>query len=313
MYAFSRAPQAAPHEELFPAVIDDFDDAREFAAEIVVAPGFELSPTVSGTVTRQSCLEGEAITSGSSPLEIDGVSLLALSSAVPFYRDLSLGASGRDVTALQKAITVLGHPVAETGVIDAETMRAVNALRATAGLPADENFAVRPSESLWLPAPEVIVASCGARLGSSMVAGQPWVTTLAQVASVAFESDPQAVAGDRVARLNDGALSVEVDALMSEPADLARLDDEFGWSDQARQQGVATLMVSVPLSLATPIEAAAFPASAIVAVGGLCVVDERGGAVPVEPIAAAAGVTHVRLERVVESVVLEPGSSVSCD
>ncbi|MEA4999666.1 MAG: peptidoglycan-binding domain-containing protein [Candidatus Limiplasma sp.] len=54
----------------------------------------------------------------------------------PFNRTLKYGADGDDVKVLQAALLAAGGDVAETGVYDLRTVRAVQRLQRQRGLPA---------------------------------------------------------------------------------------------------------------------------------------------------------------------------------
>ncbi len=117
----------------------------------VVAAGFvELSGVVGLQVATQGQpivtalphAVGATIRSGDVLFEVAGRPLFIVAGRFPFYRDLSTGDSGPDVSQLQAALAGSGHDVDQTGVFDAATGEAVekhyeeagyHPLRATSG------------------------------------------------------------------------------------------------------------------------------------------------------------------------------------
>jgi peptidoglycan hydrolase-like protein with peptidoglycan-binding domain len=84
-------------------------------------------------VTALRYAAGEEIEAGSVLLEIAGRPVIALEGDVPAYRDLLPGADGADVEALQAALESLGFAAGASGVFDAATKSAVDALYTSLG------------------------------------------------------------------------------------------------------------------------------------------------------------------------------------
>ncbi|WP_030153019.1 hypothetical protein [Streptomyces sp. NRRL S-244] len=93
-------------------------------------------------VTRVNKQPGAAVQAGDVLVEVSGRPVFALAGALPVYRDLKPGATGKDVGQLQEGLKALGHPTGKdpAGTYGAGTKAAVTALYAALGYtprPAD--------------------------------------------------------------------------------------------------------------------------------------------------------------------------------
>ncbi len=106
---------------------------------LTVTPGAGAA-AASGTggkpvVTRVNKQPGAAVQAGEVLLEVSGRPVFALGGALPVYRDLKPGATGKDVGQLQEGLKALGHPTGKdpAGTYGAGTKAAVTALYAALG------------------------------------------------------------------------------------------------------------------------------------------------------------------------------------
>ncbi|MEU6867833.1 peptidoglycan-binding protein [Streptomyces sp. NPDC046876] len=93
-------------------------------------------------VTRVNKQPGASVRAGEVVVEVSGRPVFALAGALPVYRDLKPGATGKDVGQLQEGLKALGHPVGKdpAGTYGAGTKAAVTALYSALGYtprPAD--------------------------------------------------------------------------------------------------------------------------------------------------------------------------------
>ncbi|MGW8780540.1 peptidoglycan-binding protein [Streptomyces sp. NPDC055796] len=93
-------------------------------------------------VTRINKQPGTAVQAGDVLVEVSGRPVFALAGALPVYRDLKPGATGKDVGQLQEGLKALGHATGKdpAGTYGAGTKAAVTALYAALGYtprPAD--------------------------------------------------------------------------------------------------------------------------------------------------------------------------------
>ncbi|NXY98096.1 peptidoglycan-binding protein [Streptomyces sp. BR123] len=86
-------------------------------------------------VTRINKQPGAAVQAGEVLVEVSGRPLFALAGALPVYRDLKPGATGKDVGQLQEGLKALGHPAGKdpSGTYGPGTKAAVTALYAALG------------------------------------------------------------------------------------------------------------------------------------------------------------------------------------
>lgn len=307
-------PQSAPSSltpTSGPALVDvareAFDDKRQVAVTAEQSTGVPLTVRDEGLVTRTSCTPGAVVTSGSSPLTVDDRRVLALATSEPLWRDLGPGAKGTDVTALKTELARLGHAVRPDGVYGRSTAAAVKALLRDAGTPKPSDTLTAASV-MWLPAPEVTVATCDAALAASVTDGAFATTTASVTALTLAESVEGAVPGDRVVRSGDAQAPVDTEGRVTDPAFLATFaaspEWRFAQSGEGDQQGP---QVKVEYALATPVEALVVPPAALYALAGdqACVVGDDGP-VPVRVVSSALGKSMVVAEGTAPARVATP-------
>lgn len=73
---------------------------------------------------------------------VDGVAVRVIEGKLPFYRALSEGVTGEDVTQLEAALVELGHLTAADSTFDAATTQAVSAWQRTLGSPVTGTIGV---------------------------------------------------------------------------------------------------------------------------------------------------------------------------
>ncbi|MDO4898473.1 MAG: hypothetical protein Q3965_04100 [Rothia sp. (in: high G+C Gram-positive bacteria)] len=116
-----------------------------------------VSTAASGAqFTSIDVTEGERLTNGSLVAEINGQPVFTVLGGFSFYRDLNLKDRGPDARLLNQALTAMGYQYARTGadqdLVDAETYRALNRLRAFFNYPAlEENQPIAASQFIVLP------------------------------------------------------------------------------------------------------------------------------------------------------------------
>ncbi|MGW6132366.1 peptidoglycan-binding domain-containing protein [Cellulomonas sp. NPDC055163] len=116
----------------------------------VVQAATEAVPLVSGdgnaVVTDALVEAGSTVASGQVLTEINGRPVIALQGRFAYYRNLSPGATGPDVSQLQSALAAAGYAVRVDGDFGPSTERAVRALYRAAGYKVpDEVMAESPT------------------------------------------------------------------------------------------------------------------------------------------------------------------------
>ncbi|MFG1998783.1 peptidoglycan-binding protein [Spirillospora sp. NPDC048911] len=100
-----------------------------------VAPGrtIEVTPAAAAegrsVITRTTVKKGQRIKAGAVVAEVSGRPVIALTGAIPAYRDIRPGGKGPDVKQLQRALRGIGYSVGDTaGTYGAGTQAAVRKL-----------------------------------------------------------------------------------------------------------------------------------------------------------------------------------------
>lgn len=281
-----------------PATVVEFDDVRMVNGTPVAAAPVELIVHAAGTVTSSRCRSGEVIDAESAPLAVDGEPILAVATSSPPWRDLVIGDRGDDVDDLQQELARLGNDVEPTGVLDAATVAAVDALLGEAG-GSLEGAAVPRDVLLWLPETSVTIADCAIQPGALVQPGTAIATTVAGLESLQVTLPGDLVDGARELTFGDARLALDLD----EPARQVAVTDadllaqvESSEEYQLLLGGVTSSPLSMTLRLAEPIELVS------VAPGALSMVDASTGCLffggqthTVDVVASQLGQTMVRL------------------
>lgn len=285
---------------------ESYDGAVPVQATPVMTEPERLTLGDAGRITATACRSGATIASGSSPLTVDDRPAVALATSVPLWRDLAVGATGTDVTALQTELSRLGHAVTVDGVFGASTRAAVRDLQRAVGI-LRPTGALAASSVVWLPAPEVVVSTCAGRVGDQS-AGE--VATVAGGLSALRVSPPGP--GAWVARYGESTAPVGADGTIDDAAFLAAVaagpDLGFALSDR----GTGSFEVS--LAWATARDVAILPPSAVV-VGpdsGTCVIADDGPRA-VAVVSSALGQSILTFDGPVPArVEADPASGSTC-
>ena len=241
----------------------EFDDFLPVSVRVALAePTVITSPFHGGVVTASYVSIDDEIAHGNRVLQIDGIDRLAIESSIPFWRDLSLGATGEDVAALQaflleKGVLDLGGEEPD-GVYGPPTAAAVRQFSLELGYRSSTPD-TRSDWFLWIPEP-FVVSDIQFSLGSppSPVGTTILSSTQSVVDVKIFGPDGQPVLRDDELRRTLLLGDVELDAVVVDGMiviDAPELLDAALLDDQLTAQG--TLFLQTPVRLVT------VPASAV--------------------------------------------------
>ncbi|NYJ23088.1 peptidoglycan hydrolase-like protein with peptidoglycan-binding domain [Leifsonia shinshuensis] len=251
-------------------------DAQAATLVITLSDAQKIVSPVAGTVTSTNCSADGVIVSGTSAVSVDDAPLVFLATPRPLWRDLEVGESGADVSALQQELARLGRDVGIDGRFGRRTLAAVIDVAKDAGVTGATAWTSLPASSfLWLPAPTVRIASCDALLGSRIDPGSP-LMSLPQGLSAARVSPVPAnlFPGDRVINVGDRTVPVDGDGVVASAEGLESLaqSDAFaafqangtgGSPGEGRPGASAPSGMPVQYELAKPISVVSIPAAAL--------------------------------------------------
>ena len=282
-----------------PVTSEEYVDERSVSLEVVAGDAAAVGLPVAGRVTALPCTAGGTIESGTSPVSLDGVPLLALSMSTPPWRDLAIGDSGGDVTALQAELARLGFDVSADGArMGAATRTAVRALAERNGSSMPRSGVVPLTAVVWLSAPSVEVASCDVALGETVAPGAVLARTAAPLQSAHIAVLPSGlVQGARILTVDGVDLPVDEQGAITDPAALTALAGTPSYANAraTRDDGQTDGMISGRLHLAEPVTVAILPPGAIATEDGAtgCVATADGEALPVSIVGSQLGQTYV--------------------
>lgn len=152
--AQAAAPKAQP--VLAEVTQGDLVDARTLGATVVPSSQttvalVPVADAARSIVTASPLQPGASVRAGTVLLRVNGQPVIAFASSFPFYRDLGVGDSGPDVTALQQNLVTLGLLSRADGDFGATTANAVGELyrrsSATAPMRADPGSDTVPAST----------------------------------------------------------------------------------------------------------------------------------------------------------------------
>ncbi|MDH6277093.1 hypothetical protein M2118_000044 [Aurantimicrobium minutum] len=171
-------------EQTYTSEIVTFDDPQTVQVSLKIGADVPLSSLLGGRLTRSDCIEGAAISSGSSPLSIDGQALLALDTSMPLWRNLVFGDTGPDVIALRQSLIALGIEIPSEGSVDSKLIASVSAL-----LSGFESSRTRLTEIpferiVWIPEQNVLLNKCLLHVGEIIEPGSNFASIQGQLLAV---------------------------------------------------------------------------------------------------------------------------------
>ena len=183
-----------------PAGVQEYTGATQVTMIPTVSQTRELVGNASGTVTEDMSSQG--LTSGKTAMKVNGVSVVALATATPMYRDLATGDKGDDVLALNNELARLGLPAsAKSTTYTWITSQGVKQLMSAAGNTSDGSLPL--TDVLWIPAASVRVGewagTVGATVAGTLKAGTTEVDDAEFCARVAATQEFQSLTSDMLA------------------------------------------------------------------------------------------------------------------
>ena len=298
-----------------PVSLEPFDDSTDVDLQVDQGQPRQVVAAISGTVTALWCLPGRPVASGGPVLAVDGQPVVALATAVPLWRDLSVGIKGDDVAAVQKELGRLGHQVPHTGVYDRATRLAMAKVLSSAGatLPADGQLP--RSRVVWLPASNVPVASCDVTLGAPISAGGSVVTVPAAITKISVKSLPSnAAPGPRNLVMAGVRVAADANGAVTDPKSLAKLTASPLYQAFVSSKGAVPLRGS--WVLAAPLQVAAVPPSSLIGLDAtVSCVQTDTATVPVTVVSSMAGRSLVAFPAGTtppRTVRVQPGTGTRC-
>ena len=270
-----------------PAGVQEYTGATQVTMIPTVSQTRELVGNASGTVTEDMSSQG--LTSGKTAMKVNGVSVVALATATPMYRDLATGDKGDDVLALNNELARLGLPAsAKSTTYTWNTSQGVKQLMSAAGNTSDGSLPL--TDVLWIPAASVRVNEwAGTVTKFSIQNGQP------------SELDRTVTLIGQTATLKAGTTEVDDAEFCAKVA----ATQEF----QSLTSDMLATGLEASVQLVNPVQALRVPAASVIGVNGskgcivsggrtikVSIVGSELGASLVEPQGAdAAAITSVEI------------------
>lgn len=288
-------------------------DPRTVEIALTVGGDTSVSSPASGLVTTWSCTAGSELVSGQGSLSVDGVQTLNMATTVPLWRDLELGTTGPDVTALQTELARLGQSVPVDGTVGSATLDATVDLFAIAGDPAPDRDVIRAARVLWLPGETVTVSTCDSSTGGVVSAGDPVATLTGRLTGAVVARLPVgAVPGARNLEIDGLTVPVGDEGRVTSPEALATISGSDSFLQAVRG---AESSIQGRLALAEPVTVSSVPPGSLYDLDGqaACVLGD-GIPTAVQVVGSELGQTFVTFETPTSPslVALSPETGPAC-
>lgn len=292
-----RTPTAlAASATLTSAAVEEqqYSDQRSVKAALETGLPTSLIGNANGRVTAVSQPADDAILSGSSPLSVDEVPVLALHTTVSLYRDLGIGSRGSDVKALQQELRRLGYDVEADGNYGSGTSNAVKQLKGKNGF-NNPTGDLPLAQTLWLPAESVTGAEWTAQLGAQVVAGEAYATVPGRLIGVQVVMPSDLDPGDRKLTLFGVSASVGANGDIAAPKFLRAVEKTLDYEVAAAAGNGEP--VTAELSLADPVAALRVPPTALFGLDGdLACLQSGDVTYPVKLVGSAMGASLITID-----------------
>lgn len=250
-----------------PVVAQAFSDEQTVTVGFVRSPDIQLHAPLGGVVTATTCVPGTTtLTSGKSDFAIDGQPVVNLSTKVPLWRDLVLGAAGPDVMAFKEELSRMGRSLSSGPELTTSDVNSARKLVSDAGGQAPVDH-VSVADFVWIPSSTVTASACSVSLGQRIESGAELAAagSLPQL-SISDVADG-VVPGDRQLELNDVRVPLSTQLTVPAPTDIKLLIGTPAYRRATADAAPgAALSVPATLSLVHPISAVPLPSNSITAV-----------------------------------------------
>lgn len=299
----------AAESAVVPVVPREFTDRRQFTAAVTESDDHPLLAPRGGTLTVGACPAAAELSSGQTPFTVDDTPLLTLHTDRPLWRTLENGVRGEDVSAVQRELRRLGHDTAETGVFDAGTARAVEALWGAQGVRGRSTLDLEAV--LWLPAATVPLATCAVAVGARVDTSTELATIRGTLSALTVTRPEGLPAGERVLVQGEARTALPADGRVTDPAFLEAV--RAGTSGRTAA-GSEPAPLNVTSELAVALTVAPVPASALFGLDGENACVSTGDEVrPVRILGSELGQSFILADPLPETVrVPAPGKAREC-
>ena len=272
-------------------------DERQVRIVATALPGPEVAAgPANGTVTAVGVAPGDPLVDGAILFQVDGVDRIGFASSIPFYRPISPGTRGPDVTELHRLLVLKGlveDPPDDPGTATFATGQAIAGFSESLGAGRTTTF--DPSWVVFLPAPDLVAASVSLKVGQpapsqgAVIITTPGTVTSARLASGNQEPLNFAPGAEYVAIVDSEEFAIDTATQTIAEADLPRLPSP----KETERDGIPALA-----RRKVPLQALAVPSSSVMTNdrGALCLwlpEDKGYRAVTVTIAGARGGVTNV--------------------
>lgn len=286
-----------------------YNDKRAVQVELNYGTPHMALAHRAGVVTHTSCATGATITSGSSPLHVDGQPLIALATTTPLWRNIGQKTKGADVDALHEAFRNLKLDAPGPGeAADKRTISAWTELRKRAGHPKPDTKTIALADTIWIPPNNPPATQCHAGTGTSLNPQTPLITYQPTVTKARIVAMPNNLApGKRQLTISGKAIPLNPDGTIT---DLATLS---GVTHQQNQPDKPDEAATTPgeLTLTTPVDVTVVPPSAVTGGATSCVITPNGPT-PVTVLNSRMGQTYITSKQPITQVATAPDATKTC-
>lgn len=285
-------------ESLTPRTVVAGERSSDYRTSVVAtvrsSPEMDVRSSTAGVVTRVFVAVGDTPSSGDRLIAVNGHVVLAQVGGEPFFRELRLGDTGRDVAQLNAFLARTDFDTnARSETFSSETEAAVRSLQGKIGVPRDGIF--RIDYVAYVPADMVGVSRVLVSVGATVSSGESIVRGSLPLVSVSIapseSSQSLAPLDDLPRELLVGAATVPVAGTELDASEVRAFQSalrDSGLPLEPSDDPQVRVARGLYLRAASPVTSATVPGSALLVGGDLaCLVLVDGDALDVVPLEEA--------------------------
>ena len=303
-----------------PVGVQEYAGAENASVTVTLSAQRDLIINTSGTVTGNFAESG--VESGRVALAVNGRGVVALNTAVPLYRDLTVGDRGADVKALNAELDRLGFGTdSESDAYARATAAAVAKLMKDAGSGAgtddgsgNPDGSLHMADVLWIPVQASAVTGWQGVPGAQVTAGSVvgsipgGITRLVLRSGVASNNDRSFTLLGETTTLPAGATEID------DPAFCAKVSATEAFR-QLDPTMVASSGLDASVALIQPVQVLRVPAAAVFGVDRAngtrgCIASE-GRVIPVGIVGSELGVSLVQADAGSQPATVDLGGRIA--
>lgn len=295
----------------------EVDDSRTVELNFTFESSDSLYSASAGLVTGINVPDDNVLVSGRNAFSVGGENVVALNTEIPLWRTLEKGDKGKDVAALQEALSSLGYSLSADGEVGAYTLNAVADLFGLSNTQKREFTTIDPASFLWIPYGSVVVDKILFGVGETIDANTELFSVADTLTTANIVEVPKnLLPGERVLVLGETKVPVDSEGNVSSNDGLAALMQSREYLSWAKNSESNTALTAKYVLEEPSSVYAVAPASVYGLDGSLGCLTNGEETFPISILSSELGKTLVYFDdpeqTVPQQVLISPSEAPAC-